>query len=124
MKYAILVLALALLAFLVIDFNSRTAELNRLTAERETVNAKLNSRLGTKEALERQIAYATSEAAVYDWAYEDGHMIHSGDYPIIPIQPVETTPIPTPRPPVQQTELSNWQRWLALFVDIPYFTKP
>ena len=117
MRYVIIVLALALLAFLVMDFNARTAELNRLAAEKEIVEAKVEAREQTKEALENQIAYATSEAAAQDWAYEDGHMTRPGDFPVVAIQSAESTPPEREQPTVVATEISNWQRWLSLFVD-------
>jgi hypothetical protein len=116
MKYALVVIALALLAYLVIDFNGRTAEMNRLLAEEEIIQARLESRQATRDALEAQIAYATSEAAVVEWAHEN-HMARSGEYPVVPIQAAQVTPTPRPKPTVVATEVSNLERWLALFVD-------
>ncbi len=52
MKYAIVVLVLVVLAYLVMNFNSRTAELSHLTAEHQIVKAGRDSRLETKSALE------------------------------------------------------------------------
>jgi hypothetical protein len=116
MKYVLVVIALTLLAYLVIDFNGRTAEMNRLLAEQEIVQARLESRQQTKAALDAQIAYATSEAAVVKWAHEN-HMARPGEYPVVPIQSVKVTPTPRPKPTVVPTEVSNLERWLALFVD-------
>jgi hypothetical protein len=118
MKYAIVVLVLVVLAYLVMNFNSRTAELSHLTAEHQIVKVGRDSRLQTKSALEAQIAYATSEAAVYKWAYEN-HMIRAGDNPVIPVQSVQSTSIPAPKPTVTETPMSNFEKWLMLFFDQP-----
>jgi len=122
MKYALVVIALATLAYLVIDFNGRTAEMNRLLAEEEIVRARMEGRQQTKAALEAQIAYATSEAAVVRWAHEN-HMARPGEHPVVPIQSAEVTPTPRPKPSVVATEVSNLEHWLALFVD-PQLDEP
>jgi len=116
MRYAVVVLVLAMLVYLVIDFNGRTAELNHLKAENEVVNAQLKSREATRNTLKAQIAYATSDAAVIKWAYEN-HLDRSGDHPVIPVQPGLTTPVPTQRPVVTAIVVSNISRWLSLFID-------
>ena len=123
MKYALIVIALLVLVSLIMDFNSRTAELNRLTAEKEAVSARLVDKLLTKAALETQIAYATSEAAVEDWAYGN-HMKHSGDISVVPVEVSPITPTPTPRPVVVATQVSNLERWLSLFFDVAPATSP
>ena len=117
MRNIILVLSLVLAAFLVMDFNGRMSELKRLEAERDTVQEQKNNRLETKAALQADIDYATSDAAVYKWAYEN-HMVRDGDNPVVPIQAAVETPVPTARPQVTPTELSNFERWLSLFVDL------
>ena len=116
MKYAILVITLVVMAYLVMNFNSRTADLNRLTSEHQLVKVQHDIRQNTRAALEEQIAYATSEAAVYQWAYNN-HMVRPGDYPVVPVQPAQVTVMPTPRPVVITPAPNNWERWLMLFLD-------
>jgi hypothetical protein len=116
MRYVIIVVILVVLAFLVMDFNSRTSELNRLTAEHAIVKANRDAKAQTKAALEEKIAYATSEAAVYEWAYEN-HMIRPGDYPVIPVQVGQATSTPALKPIPTQTYISNFEKWLLLFID-------
>jgi hypothetical protein len=116
MRYVVIVVILVVLAFLVMDFNSRTADLNRLSAEHGLVKAERDRKEETKSALLEQIAYATSEAAVYEWAY-DNHMVRPGDFPVVPVQAVQATAISTPPPPPTQVKMSNLERWLLLFVD-------
>jgi hypothetical protein len=118
MRYVAVVISLVLLAYLVMEFNGRTAELNHLRGEREVVSARLESKQATKAALEGQIAYATSDAAAMKWAYEN-HMARTGDYVVVPVQALQVTPTPAPRPVVVTPEVSNVQRWLSLFIDSP-----
>ena len=118
MKYAIVVLVLVVLAYLVMNFNSRTAELSHLTAEHQIVKAEHDSRLQTKSALEAQIAYATSEPAVYKWAYEN-HLVRPGDYPVVPVESVQSTSVPKPKPIIPEEPMSNFEKWLMLFFDLP-----
>ncbi len=113
-KKVALIVGAVILFFLVMDLNNRLNELSRLTEQENkaaTVVAQLNS---TMEILQTQVAYASSEGAVEEWAYNEGHMARPGEKLIVPISPegttpqafVEQTPVPTPVP--------NWRIWLAL----------
>ena len=113
MKYGVLIFALIILAFLVMDFNARTAELNQLIIEREAVTERLIERQQTRDALETQIAYATSPAAAVEWAYEN-HMSLPGDQMVVPVQVSQVTPTPTVIPVIQATQMSNLDRWKLL----------
>ncbi len=117
-KYALIITGVVVLAFLVMDFNTRMAALRRLTLEKETVAAQLAGLQMTQTRLQTAIAYATSEAAVEDWAYEDGNLVRPGDNPIVPVGPGDSTPAPAPTPVVVTAQVSNWQMWLWLFVDV------
>jgi cell division protein FtsB len=116
-KYALLVIGLIVLALLVMDFNNRMAELRRLSDKKEDVAAEATNLVETQIYLETQIAYTTSEAAVRDWAYEEGHMVREGENLVIPLEYPGFTPevniIPTPTPAPE----SNWQIWLSLFLE-------
>ncbi len=115
----LILVGFAILIFLVIDFNSRMAELRRLTAEKQNVSARVTSLVDTVSAMQTQVAYATSEAAVYYWAYNFEHLGQEGDVLVVPIQPAGYTPEPTPTPVVTPEVIQNWQVWLSLFVDQP-----
>jgi hypothetical protein len=116
-KYALLAIGLVVLTLLVMDFNSRMAELRRLSDQRESVAAQVTELVKTQLSLETQIAYATSEAAVFEWAYQEGRLARPGDNPIVPLSPPGSTPQVTPAPEVVMTVESNWRIWLSLFVD-------
>ncbi len=116
MKYVVVVLSVALAIYMVIDFNGRLTELNRLRAEEEIISARLEGQLETKAGLEAQIAYANSDAAVIRWAYEN-HMVRPGDLRVVPIQIEPNTTAPTPTPETVVAEVHNLDSWLSLFVD-------
>lgn len=109
------VIAAVILFFLVMDLNNRLSELSRLTAQKnsaETVVANLNQ---TVVVLSTQISYATSQAAVEEWAYEEGHMVRSGENLIIPLEPKGATQAPLVVQTVEPTQVNNWEIWKALF---------
>ncbi len=114
-----MVAGFAILVLLVIDFNNRMAELRRLTAEKDDVSARVTSMVETQESLETQVAYATSEAAVYYWAYNFAHLGKPGDVLVVPMEAAGSTPQATPTPEVTPEVIQNWQVWLSLFVDQP-----
>ena len=118
-KPVLMLIGFAVLVLLVMDFNNRMAELRRLTAEKEDVSARVTSLVETQLALETQVAYATSEAAVYYWAYNFEHLGKEGDVLVVPIQPEGSLPQPTPTPVVTPEVIQKWQVWLSLFIDQP-----
>jgi hypothetical protein len=109
-------IAAVVLFFLVMDLNTRLNELSRLSTQRneaETVVANLQQ---TVYVLNTQIGYATSEAAVEDWAYQEGHMVRSGENLIIPLESSGATEAPLVVATVQPTQVTNWSIWKALFL--------
>jgi cell division protein FtsB len=116
-KYTLIIVGMFVLAYLVMDFNNRMASLRRLSTQKEGVTQQLAGQMQTQAYLQTQIAYATSDAAVEQWAYEEGDMVRSGDVPVVPLPPSVGTPMPTPTRVVVVTPAANWQFWLWLFVD-------
>ena len=116
-RYALIIIGFVVLAILVMDFNNRMAALRRLSTRKEGVLAQLEGQIQTQANLQTQIAYATSDASVMEWAYEEGGMVRSGDVPVVPLAPSGSTPVPTPTPVVVSTPIANWQFWLWMFVD-------
>ncbi len=113
MKYGVLIFTLVLLAFLVMDFNTRTADLNTLVNSRENISEHVVEKQQTRDTLATQIAHATSPAAAAEWAYQN-HMARAGDQMVVPIQISPVTPTPTPQPVVTVTQVSNIDRWKLL----------
>ena len=116
-KAAALIAGLLVIATLMMNFNSRIAEMRRLTVQRESVAARLEGLEETRTALTTQIAEATAEGAVIEWAYQEGSMVRPGDNPVVPLAPQGSTPVPTPAPVVQRPLVKSWQMWLWLFTD-------
>ena len=110
-------IGLVVLVVLIMDFNNRMAQLTRLRAQAVVVEARATEKMGTRVALETEIAYASSDEAVAEWARVQGHMIQPGDHPVVPMAVTqeaslaEPTPIPSPEP------VQNWEIWLAVFFE-------
>jgi hypothetical protein len=116
-KYALVVIGLVILTLLVMDFNNRMAELRRLSDKREDVALEATGLMQTQLHLETQIAYATSEAAVVEWAYEEGHMVREGENLVIPLEYPGFTPQITVIPTATAEPESNLQIWFSLFLE-------
>jgi hypothetical protein len=116
-KYAIIITGVVVLAYLVMAFNARVVNLRHLSAQKDRVSAQKENVEATISGLETQIAHATSDAAVVEWAYGDGNMVREGDHPVVPLAAVKSTPVPTPTPLVTQRTASNWEMWWWLFID-------
>ena len=116
-KYALLVIGVIVLAFLVMDFNNRMAELSRLSDKKEEVAAEATQLVNTQVHLETQIAFATSQGAVEEWAYEEGHMVREGENLVIPLEYPGFTPKVTLIPTATPEPKSNLQIWYSLFLE-------
>ena len=104
-----------ILIFLMMDFNNRMNELTRLNQEYDKLSSQVTQLAQTAQLLDTQIAYATSNVAVQDYARNSGKMIQPGDNPIVPFAPQGSTPQPTVIPTTNPTQVENWQIWYALF---------
>jgi hypothetical protein len=116
-KYILSALGIVILVLMIMDFNSRMAELRRLTEEKESVGAQTTQLIQTNYYLETQITYATSERAVEAWAREKQHMEQPGDNPVVPVAPANSTPVPTNTPAVTPKVIDKWDLWMGLFFD-------
>ncbi|RPI83884.1 MAG: hypothetical protein EHM41_14830 [Chloroflexi bacterium] len=116
-KYALVVIILAVLAVMVIDLNARLVEWRELTAVHDKVSAEYESLQNTQGAYQTQIAYATSESGVREWAYESGHWVREGEVLVVPVSPGESEPEKTATPTPTPTPVQNWQLWWSLFID-------
>lgn len=114
-KRIFVVAGLVLLFLLMVDLNSRLSDLYRLTRERDSMRTEIAELTSTAVTLQTQIAFATSDVAVEQWAREEGMMVRPGDQLIVPIAPEDATPMPVVPTQVPQAVLKNWQVWWALF---------
>ncbi len=114
-KRIFVVAGLVLLFLLMVDLNTRLSDLYRLTRERDSMRTEIAELTSTAVTLQTQIAFATSDVAVEEWAREEGMMVRPGDQLIVPIAPEDATPMPVVPTQVPQAALKNWQVWWALF---------
>ena len=111
---------IVVIILLMAEFNNRMTELDRLTIQRGRSAAQITSLVQTQAVLQTQIAYATSVAAVEEWAYEEGKLVRPGDNPVVPLADGEAgSPTPAPSLPLELgTVVENWEIWYALFFDL------
>jgi hypothetical protein len=109
------VIGILVLVFIVLEFNRRVEQLNTLNGQYGLMQMQATQELQTQAALNTQVAYAGSNAAVEQWARVDGHYVQDGDLPVVPLgqpgaPPIEAnTPVPTPTP------MQKWEVWYQLF---------
>jgi cell division protein FtsB len=113
-KKVALVVGAVILFFLVMDLNNRLNELSRLTEQENKAATVVNQLQSTLEVLQTQVAYASSEGAVEQWAYNEGHMARPGEKLIVPLSPAGTTPLAFVKETPVPTPVPNWQIWFAL----------
>ena len=112
----ILVAVIILLVLLMMGFNNRMVRALELEEQAQAMTTRMAELEQTKVYLEAQIAFATSEKAVEQWAREDAKLIKEGDIPIIVLPPSAPTPTPTLVPLVHEEPLSNFEIWKELFL--------
>lgn len=103
------------LFFVLTDLNTRLTEYFRLSDQRNdmrTVVAQLDS---TRAYLQTQIVFATSEAAVDEWARQQAHMVKPGDKLVVVVPKGSLTPVPESAQAPTPQAVENWQVWWALF---------
>jgi len=108
-------IGILVLVFIVLEFNRRLEELNMLSRQNELVQSQATQAIQTQLALQTQVAYAGSNAAVEEWARTDGHYIKDGDLPVVPLGQPGSPPIEANAPTAIPTRPANWEVWWDLF---------
>lgn len=109
------ILFIVILAFVILEFNRRLEELKLLNKQNELVHAQATQAIQTQVALQTQVAYAGSTAAVEEWARTEGKYIQDGDLPMVPIAQPGAAPVEVATLVPQPTPQPNWQEWWDLF---------
>ena len=110
-----LIAGVLFLTLVIVEFNSRLEQLDRLNRQAVITRAEAAQAAQTQLALEAKVALASSDQIVDEQARNEGHMIQEGDKPVIimgdesaaPLENTEPAPTPAPKP--------NWQRWWTLY---------
>ncbi len=110
----LIVIGLVVVIVLLIDFNRRMEELNRLSTNLQAVRAEGTRIMQTQEALRIKVAYATSDAAVEQWAYKN-KWVKVDEHPIVLVPAGGVTATPEPQLVVPPEEQPNWRIWWELF---------
>ncbi len=107
-------IGILILVLMVIDFNARVEELDRLKKQAVIISTQVTQAAQTQVALQTEVAYAGSDHAVQDWARSEGHYIQPGDQPVIPVGQAGATAITNQDPSPTPSPVSNWQIWWNL----------
>jgi len=107
-------IAIVVFLTLVMNFNSRLEELSRLQGEAATVRVQATAVIVTQQALETQLALATSPAAVEEYARDQARMVQPGDKAFIVMPFPGATPPPAPTATPILTSMTKWDVWMIL----------
>ena len=115
-----IVIGMLVLLIVLFAFTQRIAEFLRLNSQLDREQVRLTELVATQAYLVDEIAYATSEAAVEQWARQDARWAKDGDFPVVPMAPEDATPQPEGAALVTPITSSNWNTWMSwLFSDSP-----
>ena len=99
---------------LVMNFNTRLEELSHLQNEAATVRVQATAVFITQQALETQVAMATSPAAAEEFARDQAHMAQPGDKVFVVIPAPGATALPLILPTPVESKLTRWDLWMNL----------
>ena len=114
-RRVIVVAAIAILVLLFMNFNQRMILLSRLRSQEKTLTIEYADLVGTKSALETQVAGAGSDEAVEKWAREEAGMIQDGDVPIVLLSPAESVAATPSQSTTVEDKVEYWEIWQELF---------
>src|SRR5512138_1789803 len=114
-RRVLVLIGILALVFIVLEFNRRLEELNLLNRQNQFVQVQATQAVQTQAALQTQVAYAGSDAAVEEWARTDGHYIKDGDLPVVPVGQAGATPVEAASPTPVPTQPANRDIWWNLF---------
>jgi cell division protein FtsB len=115
-----IVVGMLILLLVLFAFTQRISEYLRLNTQLVNESARITELVATQAFLEDEIAYATSVAAVEEWARQDARWVQEGDFPVIPLAPEGATPQPEGGIQPTPTPSTNWDLWMTwLFSGTP-----
>jgi hypothetical protein len=96
------------------NLNRQLAESQRLRDAADAAGTEAAQLRAENSALLTQVAYATTDAAVIEWAHEQGKLVQPGEVLVVPVIPT-AEPTPAPPPAALPPPPPNWQLWWNLF---------
>ena len=116
-RRVLVLIGILTLVFIVLEFNRRLEELTMLNRQNQLIQTQATQAIQTQSALRTRVAYASSDAAVEEWARVDGHYVQDVDLPVVPVGESGAAPIEVATPTPAPTQLANWEVWWNLFFD-------
>ena len=112
--------ALAVVAGLLIlgDLNRRMSSAVRLEQQAAQAATEVVALHTQNAQLATQLAAATSEALVEEWARREVKMVRPGDHLVIPIPPPGQTIVPVSNAPPAPPLPGPWEIWRALLLGL------
>lgn len=114
-KRLLLVVVLAVLVFMMMDFNNRMTVMLQLDRQERQLKTQKVELQQTKVKVEAEIVYANSDRALEEWAREEARLINVDDVPIIIVPGGSLKPTPTPQTEPKMAKMNTWEIWKELF---------
>ena len=114
-KRLLLVVVLAVLVFMMMDFNNRMTVMLQLDRQERQLKTQKVELQQTKVKVEAEIVYANSDRALEEWAREEARLINEGDVPIIILPGGSLKQTPTPQSDPKMAAMNTWEIWKELF---------
>lgn len=114
-KRLLLVVVLAVLVFMMMDFNNRMTVMLQLDRQERQLKTQKVELQQTKVKVEAEIVYANSDRALEEWAREEARLINEGDVPIIIVPGGSLKLTPTPQTEPKMAKMNTWEIWKELF---------
>ncbi|HMN12297.1 MAG TPA: septum formation initiator family protein [Bellilinea sp.] len=113
-KQILIIVGFIIFFFLLMDLNNRINDLTRLNRELAVMQTDVAKNQATAYALEDQLKYANSEAAVAEYARSNG-LIKDGEVLVVPIGNAIPKPTEIPEAVPLSDSVTNSKVWWTLF---------
>ena len=110
-----LIAGVLFLVVVIVDFNSRLEELDRLNRQAQITRAEATQVMLTNVAYGTLVANASSDDVVEREARSNGGMIQEGDHPVVILGDAGEPTLANPEPTSIPTQKPNWQQWWDLY---------
>jgi hypothetical protein len=111
----VLIVGVVFALSVIINFSARIQTEQRITSEANQLRAEVTALAATQSAQATELAFASSDSYVSQWAHADGHMVRSGEVIVVPVPASAATATPAPKPTPPAKPASDSQIWWDLF---------